>query len=100
MPEVRGGFKEFNAHLRLALHARADVDHFARLRFRIRSALQFQLLALRHLGRQCNQGTMRIDDQSLGFLCELPFRASAGNAYRNAQDHALAAASICVRSGG
>ena len=94
MPEVRCGLEEFDPDLRLTLNGRSDVNDLARLRFRIRSALQFQLLALRQLGRQCNQGPVRIDDESLGFLCELPFRTGAGNAYRNAQNHALAAASI------
>ena len=100
MPEVRGGFGKFNAHLRLTLHRRADIDNFARLRFRIRGALQFHLLTLRNFSHQSNQRPVRIYNESLGLFREFALDAGAGDGYGYAENHALASTTIGVGAGG
>lgn len=68
MPEMRSGFGEFYANLRLPLHRRTDIDHFAGLAFRVRRAFQLQHLPLGDFRCQHDQSPMRVYHHRLGLL--------------------------------
>ena len=99
MPEVWSGFQKFHPDLGLTLHSRPDEHNLAILDFGIGDALQLQLLCLGDLSRECDQRSMRVYNQCLSFLCELPLRSLSSHRHRYAEDYTLAAPPVGVRAG-
>ena len=100
MPEVRRGFQKFHTNLRLALNRGSNIHNFAILNFGVGDAFQLKLLALGDLGRQCNQGSVRVHDQRFRLFGELPFWSLTCHRHRHAEDDTLAAAPVGVWAGG